>query len=57
MKYRKPITSKEVEALKAKHGIDQRIADRWGKSEGVIKDEYDPRLVEFIIKYLHRIGR
>jgi hypothetical protein len=52
MKQPQPITKGKLEALKAKLGIDQQIAERWDKPEHVVKDDFDPRLVKLILDYL-----
>lgn len=51
---RPPLDTKQLEALKAKHGVDQHISDKWGKPTGQVEKEFDPRLVQLLKDWLSR---
>lgn len=46
------LTNDDIEKLKEKYDIDKRIAEKYNKPKGEIVEDFDPRLVRILQKWL-----
>jgi hypothetical protein len=48
------LTEEQVEILKRKYGIDERIAEKYDIPMGRVEKDFDPRIVKLILAFLDR---
>jgi hypothetical protein len=46
------LSEHQLEELKRKYGIDERIAERYDLSKDRVERDFDPRLRKLILQYL-----
>lgn len=46
------LSEQQLEELKRKYGIDERIAERYGVPKDRVEKDFDPRLRRLILQYL-----
>jgi len=46
------LDERQLEELKKRYGIDERIAERYDLPEDRVKEDFDPRFVRLVLRYL-----